>query len=80
MQIEERTVLRVGGSSLMVTLPKGWLRYMGIKAGDKVEVITNGEIVIRRKRRRSSSARRKQTVAVLGSDENEVSQGGQEDS
>jgi len=62
MQIEERTVLRVGGSSLMVTLPKGWLRYMGIKAGDKVEVITNGEIIIRRKRRRSNSARRKQTV------------------
>lgn len=52
MQIEERTVLRVGGSSLMVTLPKGWLRYMGIKAGDKVEVITNGEIIIRRKRKK----------------------------
>jgi AbrB family looped-hinge helix DNA binding protein len=57
MQIEERTVSRVGGNSLMVTLPKGWLRYMGIEAGDKVEVITNGEIIIRQKRRRSSSAR-----------------------
>jgi len=69
MQIEERTVLRVGGCSLMVTLPKGWLRYMGIKAGDKVDVITNGEIIIRQKRRKSSSVRRKRRVGVLGLDE-----------
>ena len=73
MQIEERTVLKVGGSSLMVTLPKGWLRYMGIKAGDKVDIITNGEIIIRRKRRKNSSARRKQTNGDSGSDINEVS-------
>ncbi len=79
MQKEVRTVSKVGGSSLMVTLPKGWLRYMGIKAGDKVEVITNGEIIIRQKRRKSSSARRKQIVGILGLDENEVPQGGQED-
>jgi AbrB family looped-hinge helix DNA binding protein len=51
MQIEERTVSKVGGSSLMVTLPKGWIRYMGIKPGDKVEVITNGEVIIRPKRK-----------------------------
>ena len=50
-QIENRTVSKVGGSSLMVTLPKGWIRYMGIKPGDTVEVITNGEVVIRPKRR-----------------------------
>jgi len=51
MQIEERKVSKVGGSSLMVTLPKGWLRYMGIKPGDIVEVITNGEVIIRPKRK-----------------------------
>lgn len=51
MQIEERTISKVGGSSLMVTLPKGWLRYMGIKSGDTVEVITNGEVIIRPKRK-----------------------------
>jgi len=51
MQIEERTVSKVGGASLMVTLPKGWLRYMGIRAGDKVEVITDGKIIIRPKRK-----------------------------
>ena len=79
MQVEERTVSRVGGSSLMVTLPKGWLRYMGIKAGDKVEVISNGEITIRRKQRRSSSARRNQLVEIAGSDANGVSRSDQED-
>ena len=79
MQIEERTVSRVGGNSLMVTLPKGWLRYMGIKAGDKVEIITNGEIIIRQKRRKSNSARRKQIVGVLGSGANGMSQSDQED-
>ena len=51
MQIEERTISKVGGASLMVTLPKGWLRYMGIKPGDTVEVITNGDVIIRPKRK-----------------------------
>jgi len=53
MQIEERTISKVGSASLMVTLPKGWLRYMGIKAGDIVEVVTNGEVIIRPKRKMS---------------------------
>ena len=47
--VEERTVSRVGSGSLMVTLPKGWLRYHGLGPGDKVEVITNGEVRIRPK-------------------------------
>jgi antitoxin component of MazEF toxin-antitoxin module len=46
-QIEQRTISRVGGSSLMITLPRGWLNYFGLKAGDKVAVITNGELIIR---------------------------------
>ncbi len=51
-QIEERTIGVVGGSSFMVTLPKGWLRYHGLRAGDKVTVTTNGELVIRPIKRR----------------------------
>jgi len=54
MQIEERTLTKVGGNSLMVTLPKGWLRYMGLKPGDKVEVISNGDITIRPKQKMSA--------------------------
>jgi phosphate uptake regulator len=55
-QIEERTISKVGGSSLMVTLPKGWLRFHRIKAGDKVEVVSNGELRIRPKRKARKGA------------------------
>ncbi len=43
----ERTVIDMGQGSYIMTLPKAWLRYFGIKPGDKLEVITNGELVIR---------------------------------
>lgn len=45
-QVEERTISKVGESSLMVTLPKGWLRFHGLQAGDKVLVRTNGKLTI----------------------------------
>ena len=54
--IEERTIGLVGGGSYMVTLPKGWLRFHHLKAGDKVVVVTNGELRIwpkRKERRRA---------------------------
>ena len=50
-QQEERTISRVGCNSLMITLPKGWLRFHRLRAGDKVQVITNGELLVRPKRR-----------------------------
>jgi antitoxin component of MazEF toxin-antitoxin module len=53
MQIEEITISKVGGTSLMVTPPKGWLRYMEITPGKAVEVTTNGEVIIRPKRKMS---------------------------
>ena len=46
-QIEERTVSRVGSGSLMVTLPRGWLRFHHLKAGDKVDVISGRDLRIR---------------------------------
>lgn len=46
-QIEERTVSRVGSGSLMVTLPRGWLRFHHLKAGDKVDVISGRNLRIR---------------------------------
>ena len=45
--LEERMIYRVGKSSLAITLPRGWLKYFGLKSGDKVEVIGNGELTIR---------------------------------
>jgi bifunctional DNA-binding transcriptional regulator/antitoxin component of YhaV-PrlF toxin-antitoxin module len=45
-QLERRRIY-AAGRSLAVTLPQGWLRYLGIKAGDEVEIVTNGDLVIR---------------------------------
>ena len=55
-QIHERTITRVGSGSLVVVLPKGWLRWHSLRPGDKVQVITNGELRVRpmRKTRRKS--------------------------
>jgi len=41
-----RTVTKAGGS-LVVALPHGWVTFHKLKAGDKIEVITNGEVKIR---------------------------------
>jgi AbrB family looped-hinge helix DNA binding protein len=49
--IVERSVIDMGQGSYIITLPKPWIRYMGIKPGEKLEVIANGELVIRCKRR-----------------------------
>jgi antitoxin component of MazEF toxin-antitoxin module len=48
MQRDIRHILRVGNSSLAVALPKGWVDYYGLQAGDVVEVTANSKIVIRR--------------------------------
>ena len=44
--IEKRKVYKVG-SSMAITLPRGWLAYFEIECGDKVEVVANGELTIR---------------------------------
>ena len=46
-RIEHRTVLAFGRDSHCVILPKSWLDYYGLKKGDKVEMVTNDEIIIR---------------------------------
>ena len=47
MPILENRRIYQAGSSLAVTLPKGWLRFFGIEAGDFVEVVAGNEIIIR---------------------------------
>lgn len=44
--IEERRLVKLG-TSVIVTLPHGWLRYHGLKAGDRVLVRVNGCLTIR---------------------------------
>lgn len=43
---ETRKIVQIG-NSLGVTLPLGWLRYNRLKAKDRVQVISNGVVVIR---------------------------------
>lgn len=45
-QLETRKI-HAAGRSLAITLPPGWLRYLGLKAGDQVEVVVDEDIVIK---------------------------------
>jgi antitoxin component of MazEF toxin-antitoxin module len=40
-QLVYRTIFRIGQGAVAVTLPMGWIRYAGLKPGDKVEVVIN---------------------------------------
>jgi antitoxin component of MazEF toxin-antitoxin module len=46
-QTENRKIIRIGKTSLGVILPKPWLTYFSLQAGDKVEVVSNGQIIIK---------------------------------
>ena len=43
----ERSVIDMGQGSYVITLPKPWVRYLGIRPGNKLKVISDGELVIR---------------------------------
>jgi len=43
--LENRKVYAVG-RSLVVTLPRGWLAYFNIKAGDQVKIVADQDLVI----------------------------------
>jgi len=44
--IEERRVQRLGTSSLIVTLPKKWVKRIGLKPGDTVVIISKDDYII----------------------------------
>jgi len=43
----ERKIIDLGRGSLVMTLPRAWLRYFHLKPGDRLLVIANGELIIR---------------------------------
>jgi antitoxin component of MazEF toxin-antitoxin module len=49
-----RTLFRTG-ESLAVTLPAAWVRYQQLKAGDRVEIVINDDLVVRTKRTKEKS-------------------------
>jgi antitoxin component of MazEF toxin-antitoxin module len=46
----ERITFRTGEASIGVTLPIAWARHVGLKPGDKVEIVIDDVLVIRAKR------------------------------
>ena len=49
-----RKLIKFGDGGFVITVPKGWVRYYRLEAGDKLEVIANGELTIRPKGNRKS--------------------------
>ncbi len=52
-----RKLIRFGDDGLVITLPKSWTRYYGLKPGDQLQVIANGELTIRLQKRRENGQR-----------------------
>ena len=56
-QLTQRSLIRLGGDSLVITIPKGWLDYNNLKPGDMVQVETNGDVIIRPKGKRQRQSK-----------------------
>jgi len=39
--------MKMGKTTLVVAVPKGWIDYNKLRPGDKVEITANGELTIR---------------------------------
>jgi len=50
MPIPEERPLFKTGESLAVTLPRVWIKHFHLRAGDRVEIVVDEELVIRVKR------------------------------
>ena len=53
-----RKLIKFGDGGVVITVPKAWIRYYGLRAGDKLEVIADGELIIRPEKERLSSSKR----------------------
>lgn len=54
-----RKLIKFGDGGVVITMPIAWIRYYGLRAGDKLEVIANGELIIRPEKERLSSSKRR---------------------
>jgi len=44
--VTKRTLIKFGENGLVLTIPKAWIDYYELKAGDILMVIANGELRI----------------------------------
>jgi len=63
---EERTIYRVGKSSLAITLPQNWLKYFGLGAGDTVEITGNGDLTIHPRNRQENGKAKSSQIRSTG--------------
>ncbi len=54
-----RKLIKFGDGGVVITVPKAWIRYYGLRAGDRLEVIANGELTIRPEKETLSNSRRR---------------------
>ena len=52
-QLVDRIIFRTGEGAVAVTLPIGWIRYAGLKPGDKVEIVINDDYLLIRAKKDS---------------------------
>ena len=45
----ERKLMPMGKGGIVVSIPAGWAKYYKLSPGDRVEVIANGDLIIRPK-------------------------------
>ena len=62
-QLVDRTIFRIGEGAVAVTLPIGWVRYAGLKPGDKVEVVINDDYLLIRAKKDSPANRRQMSIS-----------------
>ena len=43
----ERKLFKMVKAAIAVTLPKAWINYHHLKPGDKVEIVADGDLIIR---------------------------------
>ena len=43
----ERKLFKIGEGGVAITLPKAWINYHRLKPGDMVEVVVDGDLIIR---------------------------------
>ena len=55
-QLVDRTIFRIGEGAVAVTLPIGWIRYAGLKPGDRVEVVINDDYLLIRAKKDNPAA------------------------
>jgi bifunctional DNA-binding transcriptional regulator/antitoxin component of YhaV-PrlF toxin-antitoxin module len=56
--ITYRKLIKFGKGGAVITMPKGWVCYYELRAGDTLEVIADGELIVRPVKERLSIARR----------------------